>query len=96
MPLNVRIAIIGGGLAGATVANALIQNPGFEVHIFESAPEFSERGLAVGLSFKSQHVLGHIFPSTKELLQKAGGVGMNTVRMHLVGRLSFRSSHSGL
>ncbi|KAI0153309.1 salicylate hydroxylase [Xylariaceae sp. FL1272] len=40
---TIRIAIVGGGLAGASLANALINIPQLEVHVFESEPEFSER-----------------------------------------------------
>lgn len=57
----IRIAIIGGGLAGATLANALVQISNLQVFVFESAPTFSERGAAVGLPVNAQHALQHVF-----------------------------------
>ncbi|KAK6956724.1 hypothetical protein Daesc_002004 [Daldinia eschscholtzii] len=78
-----RVAIIGGGLAGASLANALIRVPRVDVHVFESAPTFSERGAAVGLSKTSQLALDQILPSGPDLLSKAGAVPMNSSRVIL-------------
>lgn len=55
-------AIIGGGLAGASVANALFQHPHLDVHVYESASEFWERGTAMGLSSNFQLALNHVNP----------------------------------
>lgn len=81
---RLRIAIIGGGLAGTTVANALFRIPNLDVHVFESAPKFSERGAAVGLSSNAQDALKHIIPESASLLEKAGAVPMNCTRLVLV------------
>ncbi|KAI0104450.1 salicylate hydroxylase [Daldinia grandis] len=78
-----RVAIIGGGLAGATLANALVRIPHVDVHVFESAPTFSERGAAVGLGKNAQLALGQIFPSGINVLDKAGAVSMNSSRIIL-------------
>ncbi|KAI0197977.1 salicylate hydroxylase [Astrocystis sublimbata] len=80
-----RVAIVGGGLAGATLANALLQLSQIEVHVFESAPEFSERGAAVGLAINAQMALNEILsgPAAVALLDKAGGVATNTSRILL-------------
>ncbi|RYP69607.1 hypothetical protein DL770_008213 [Monosporascus sp. CRB-9-2] len=76
-----RIAIIGGGLAGATLANALIQIPHIDIQIYESAPSFSERGAAVGLGTNAQQALEHVLPGRKDgLLKRAGAVPMNSSR----------------
>ncbi|KAK2747202.1 hypothetical protein FQN55_005197 [Onygenales sp. PD_40] len=75
-----RIAIIGGGLAGTTLANALINIPHLDINVYEAAPEFSERGAAVGLSVNAQRALGEIFPSASDILKKAGAVRLNSVR----------------
>lgn len=45
----IRIAISGGGLAGATLAHALLKHAHLDVHIFESAEAFKEAG-AVGIA----------------------------------------------
>ncbi|KAJ6781400.1 hypothetical protein PWT90_02237 [Aphanocladium album] len=79
---TIRIAIIGGGLAGATIANALFQKPNIEVHVYEAAPEFSERGAAVGLARNAIKALEAIIPSTREtVLKKAGAVPTNSTRL---------------
>ncbi|KAK3989418.1 hypothetical protein QBC44DRAFT_350634 [Cladorrhinum sp. PSN332] len=77
----IRIAIIGGGIAGATLANALFRIPNIQVSVFEAAPTFSERGAAVGLAGDAQAALRHVIPSSKELLAKAGAVPMNSTRL---------------
>ncbi|KAH9909071.1 salicylate hydroxylase [Xylariomycetidae sp. FL2044] len=71
---RIRVAIIGGGLAGVTLANALIKVPHLDLDLYESAPEFSERGAAVTLGPYAQTALQQIFPSVKETLKRAGGV----------------------
>ncbi|KAH8894536.1 FAD/NAD(P)-binding domain-containing protein [Thozetella sp. PMI_491] len=77
---RIRLAIVGGGLAGATIANALVQIPHLEIHIYESAPEFSERGAALGLSTDTQRALGRAIPSAPQLLERAGAVPLNSTR----------------
>jgi salicylate hydroxylase len=42
---KIRITIIGGGFAGATLMNALLKHPHLRVDIFESAPEFPRAAL---------------------------------------------------
>ncbi|KFG84754.1 salicylate hydroxylase [Metarhizium anisopliae] len=75
-----RIAIIGGGLAGTVLANALLPMAHLDVHLFEADACFSERGAAIGLSSTAQSALKHIIPSADELLAKAGAVPMNSTR----------------
>jgi salicylate hydroxylase len=48
MATNGRIAIIGGGIGGLTAAHALLRS-GFEVAVFEAAPELKEIGAGVAL-----------------------------------------------
>jgi len=81
---RLRIAITGGGLAGATLANALLDQPHLDIHIYESAAEFSERGAAVGLAVNAQRALAQIIPSANELLEAAGAVPMNSTRLVIV------------
>ncbi|KAK7752153.1 hypothetical protein SLS62_005897 [Diatrype stigma] len=70
----IRVAIIGGGLAGATLANALINVPHLEIDLYESAAEFSERGAAVTLGPYAQKALQQVLPSAKETLNRAAAV----------------------
>ncbi|MCJ1325778.1 hypothetical protein MMC10_002441 [Thelotrema lepadinum] len=78
---KLRIAISGGGLAGAAIANALVQHRYLEVHVYESALEFSERGAAVGLTINAQNAFDAIVLSAKESLSRAGAVSMNSTRL---------------
>ncbi|GAM91103.1 hypothetical protein ANO11243_091500 [Dothideomycetidae sp. 11243] len=86
----IRIAIVGGGLAGLALANALIRtppdaasdHPDFEVHVFEGKPAFSEREFSVRLATNARKALRYCFPNLNEMLERAGGhhfLGMKTV-----------------
>ena len=94
--LRLRIAITGGGLAGATLANALMKHPHLDVQIYESAPEFSERGAAVGLSINAQRALTEISSDVREALDKAGAVSQNSTRAMIVCLVVSRIHHLGL
>ncbi|KAH9995011.1 salicylate hydroxylase [Xylariaceae sp. FL0662B] len=78
-----KIAIVGGGLAGASLAIALVRIHGLEIQVYESSPEFSERGAGVGLATNAQRALEQILPpgeSTHGLLNRAGAVTLNPSR----------------
>jgi salicylate hydroxylase len=81
---KLRIAIIGGGLAGSTLMNALLQHEHLSPEIFESAPEFSERGAAVGLGQNGQAALEEIGPEIAGSLDRAGAVVMTSSRIKVV------------
>lgn len=83
MTLPIRIAIIGGGLAGASLIHALIKSPHLDVHIFEAAPEFKEAGMAIGISRNAQAALKLIGPSAEQCLDQAGAVAMKGVKFML-------------
>ena len=53
---RLRIAIVGGGIGGLTLALAL-QQCGMEAEVFEQAPELTEVGAAVALSANSTREL---------------------------------------
>ncbi|KAI0402966.1 salicylate hydroxylase [Xylaria palmicola] len=80
MSRPIRIAIPGGGLAGASLMCALLQYPHLDVHIFESASAFREAGMAVGVTRNAQDALDLIGPRAAELLKLAGAVPMRGVR----------------
>ncbi|KAI0879769.1 FAD/NAD(P)-binding domain-containing protein [Hypoxylon argillaceum] len=46
---RIRIGRVGGGLAGITVAIALSKHRHVDVHVYESSPQFTERGAGIGL-----------------------------------------------
>lgn len=85
---SIKIAVIGGGLAGATIAHALLRHAHLDVHVYESAPEFSERGAAVGLASDAQRALKEVIgeAETNTLLEKAGAVVQASTRLCIVRR----------
>ncbi|KAI1348436.1 FAD/NAD(P)-binding domain-containing protein [Xylaria sp. FL0043] len=79
---HIRIGIIGGGLAGVTVAIALSKHPHVDVHVYESSPQFTERGAGIGLSPLALEALDDIIPSVIHLLKtKAGAVEADAARL---------------
>ena len=56
MARTTRIAIIGGGIGGLTAAQALLRK-GFEVEVYESAPELKEIGAGVALGANAMKAL---------------------------------------
>lgn len=74
MTRPLRIAISGGGLAGASLIHALVKHPHLDVHIFESASAFKESGAAVGIARNALSALDLIGPSAAESLKRAGAV----------------------
>ena len=56
MTRTLRIAIVGGGIGGLTLAVALRQR-GIEADVYEQAPELAEIGAAVALSANSNREL---------------------------------------
>lgn len=79
-----RVAIIGGGIAGASLANALVKIDRVQFEIYESGAEFSERGAAVGLAANAQRALDRVTPSAEALLTRASAVAMASSRLQLV------------
>lgn len=82
--MSLKLAIIGGGLAGAVLVNALQKHKHISIDIFESAPEFSERGAAVGIATNGQTGLAEIGGAVADVLDRAGGVTMSSTRLVLV------------
>ena len=53
-----RILIVGGGIGGMTAANLSLA--GFDVEVFEQAPELGEVGAGIQLSANPMRVLRHL------------------------------------
>ncbi|MCJ1440941.1 MAG: hypothetical protein MMC23_001427 [Stictis urceolatum] len=79
----IRVVIIGGGIAGATLANALQAYPHISAELYESAPEFPDSGLAVGLAMNAQSALKQMLPNADEIIEKSGAVPMKSTRLVL-------------
>ncbi|AHG65178.1 FAD-dependent monooxygenase [Advenella mimigardefordensis] len=60
MKESVKIAIVGAGLGGAAAAT-LLQNAGFEVEVYEQAPEFSRLGAGI-----------HVGPNAMKVFRRMG------------------------
>lgn len=71
-PHRIRIAIAGGGIAGATLFYALRQYAHLDVHIFEAAPKFREGGASVGIHYNAYKALELISPGAVACLDAAG------------------------
>lgn len=81
---KIQIAISGGGLAGAAIARALYQQAHVEINVYESAPEFSEKGMAIGMAINAQRALAKLVPDAEEIFKRAGAVTVNSSRIMLV------------
>ncbi|KAF2104100.1 FAD/NAD(P)-binding domain-containing protein [Rhizodiscina lignyota] len=73
---HIRIAIIGGGIAGGLVAAGLLQHPNVDAHIYEASKDFWERGAGVGLSVNARRALDLVSPEAAKTLERAGAVPM--------------------
>lgn len=93
---KIQIAISGGGLAGAAIARALFRQPHLEVHVYESAPEFSERGQAISIAINAQRALARLIPDVEQMFLHAGAVSMNSSRIMIVSVPGFHDDFCGL
>ena len=59
MKLENKIGIVGGGIGGLAMANAL-QQADFEYDLYEQAPELTDVGAGIGLSGSALEVLGRL------------------------------------
>jgi len=94
MSHQIRLAIIGGGLAGASCANALAHNQHLDIHVFESAPVMSEHGAAVALAINSQRALRHVLSAQgagmmETVMRRAQAVPMRSTRNMLVSDITY-------
>lgn len=83
MSSTIRIAVSGGGLAGATLLHGLLQHEHLDVHVFESAATFNEGGAAIGIARNALTALDLIGPPVVQALERAGALPMQGVRFML-------------
>lgn len=79
----IRVAITGGGIAGATLLHALLPHSNLDTHIFEAASAFKEAGMAIGIARNAFEALELIGPSARGALEKAGSIPHHGVRFML-------------
>ncbi|KAI0130540.1 hypothetical protein BJ170DRAFT_594049 [Xylariales sp. AK1849] len=75
---TIRVAIMGGGLAGAALLRGLLLHPHIIVDMYESRPSFREEGPGVDLGPTAQAVLHAIDPMLDYCLDRAGAVYSST------------------
>jgi salicylate hydroxylase len=64
-----RVAIIGGGIGGATAANALLQR-GIEVRVYEQAAALTEVGAGVALQPNGLRALRRLGLGSRHFLRE--------------------------
>ncbi|RYP64753.1 hypothetical protein DL770_009138 [Monosporascus sp. CRB-9-2] len=83
MSCPIRVAICGGGLAGASLMHALLKFSHLDVHIFESAATFKEAGMAISVARNALATLDLLGPRAAQCLERAGAVPMRGLRFLL-------------
>ncbi|KAI6089208.1 FAD/NAD(P)-binding domain-containing protein [Hypoxylon rubiginosum] len=73
-PSTIRVAIIGGGLAGAALLRGLLRYPHIAVDMYESRPAFREEGPGLSFTTSTQAILAAIDPELELCLDRAGAV----------------------
>lgn len=71
---TIRVAIIGGGIAGAALLRGLLRYPHIAVDMYESRPSFKEDGPGLEFGSSAQEFLGAIDPELHSCLDRAGAV----------------------
>jgi salicylate hydroxylase len=77
---EVRIAIIGGGIAGCTLANGLHQCPNVRFDVFEARAIFTERGASVGLAGNAVSALRAMGMDVDQAMENAGAMAMTSTQ----------------
>ncbi|KAI2778260.1 salicylate hydroxylase [Daldinia loculata] len=80
----IRVAIIGGGLAGMTLAAGLTKIPQLDVQVYEAAADIAgSHGGSYIFNSTIQRSLERVIPSAQELLHRAGAVPNESSRFIL-------------
>ena len=93
-----KILIAGAGIGGLTAASCLMK-AGYEVEIYEQAPELSEIGAGIQLSANAMHVLNHL--GLGETIAKLSvRPGAYVFRLHdtgeVIGQFTLAAEHERL
>lgn len=92
---TIRVAIIGGGLAGTALLRGLIRYPHIAADMYESRPNFKEDRPAIELSPLAQDVLLAIDQSMDNCLNRAGAVYTNADYRVATGPLAGQRIETG-
>ena len=93
-----KILIAGAGIGGLTAASCLMK-AGFDVEIYEQAPELSEIGAGIQLSANAMHVLNHLGLGGA-IAKLSVRPGAYVFRLHdtgeIIGQFSLAAEHESL
>lgn len=73
-PSAIRVAIIGGGLAGAALLRGLLRYPHLTIDMYEPRPTFRDEGPGLAFTSRAQYILAAIDPELEYCLDRAGAV----------------------
>ncbi|KAI1415322.1 FAD/NAD(P)-binding domain-containing protein [Hypoxylon sp. FL1857] len=62
----VKVAIVGGGIAGLALAAGLVKKPHIDVHVYESVPAYKDIGAGLALHLNAIKAMALIGPEVKE------------------------------
>lgn len=89
-----HVAIIGGGLAGCTMARVLLDHPSIEFDVFEAGPAVKEQGSAIGMAKNAQRAMDLMGIDFAALAQSIGGVQTKTSPLFIVWPFLLRALES--
>lgn len=75
---ELRVAVVGGSIAGCTLANGLLPHQNISFDVFESKPTFSERGAEVSLAENAQKALRETGIHVEQAFEDAGAMTMSS------------------
>lgn len=78
MAAEIRVAIVGGSIAGCTLANALLPHRHIAWDVFEGKPTFRERGAEVSLADNAQKALRAAGVDVEQAFADAGAMTMHS------------------
>ncbi|KAI1322162.1 FAD/NAD(P)-binding domain-containing protein [Xylariaceae sp. FL0255] len=76
---TIRIAILGGGVEGATLLRGLLRQSHIAVEIYNSDPMFKDEGQGIALTPIAEEILAELDPSLRECLNRAGATMSSAV-----------------
>jgi salicylate hydroxylase len=89
-PQKIKVAIIGGGIAGLSLLFGLLKHPHLEPKLYEAGPEIAgDAGAGVGLAINALKALELIDPELVRAVKRADSVAlsMSIAKIMVVSRL---------
>lgn len=80
----IHVAIIGGGLAGCTMANGLLKHSNVTFDVFEAGSVFSERGAQISLAINAQNALREMEFDVDRMIKNSGAIKESSAKVIFV------------